>query len=212
MMKKISLSLALILLSASTQAAFDSSTLIKVDKGNNPQCVEYYNFQDGLYCSTKKLQAQKANISPEIRQSESQHIIFDHRPWQAAWGKSTKSITTIEYLPLGDNLEQWKELITSQFIPSAANKITPEEYLNRVKETFKKANLTPKITIHQQTPQHILFEFQMASPSNLEQDELQKITQTPKGLYLLHYVIKKSDMGHEKRNLWIKNLKASTIR
>ncbi|WP_419418870.1 hypothetical protein ACNVED_09965 [Legionella sp. D16C41] len=187
------------------------NNLIKVNNTNNPQCVTYYHYQGEVYCSTVKLPTSDSYISETVKNSEQQHIIFDHRLWQAAWGKQD-NITTIEYIPSDENINNWHELITTQYIPKSIKEITPKEYLDITLNSFKREELNPKIIIHEQTPQEIIFEFQLSSPANLVQDELQKITQTPKGLYILHYVIKKSDMGENNRQMWLNNLKASTIK
>src|SRR5688500_18976173 len=93
--------------------AIDPSELIKVTDQTNPACVEYYNLQGDMYCSTRALSSPvKVNLA-----DEKQKIIFDNRPWQAVWSQKTPAITTIEYVPAGDDINNWKELITSQFIP-----------------------------------------------------------------------------------------------
>ena len=40
-------------------------------------------------------------------------------------------------------------------------------------------------------------------------EQLQKIIKGKDGFYVLHYVIKRGDMGTDKRTQWLKNLKAS---
>ncbi|STX51901.1 Uncharacterised protein [Legionella busanensis] len=211
-MQKTIFGFSLLTLISVSHSSINPSDLIKVNKESNPQCVEYYNYKGDTYCSTKRLQTNGASITEAIRNSEKQNIVFDNRVWQAAWGKQDNTITTIEYLPAGDNIDDWKELITTQFIPNGQKPITPKDYLELILNNFKQAGLNPKITIWEQTPKQIIFEFQVTSPTNLQQDELQKITETPKGLYLLHYVMKQSDMGQDHRQGWLNNLKASSIK
>ncbi|WP_131781387.1 hypothetical protein [Legionella gresilensis] len=211
-MQKTIFGFSLLTLISISHGSINPSDLIKVNNENNPQCVEYYNYKGDTYCSTKRLQTNDASITDAIRNSEQQNIVFDSRVWQAAWGKQDNTITTIEYLPAGDNIDNWKELITTQFIPNGQKPITPKDYLELILNNFKQTGLNPKITIWEQTPKQIIFEFKVTSPANLEQNELQKITETPKGLYLLHYVIKQPDMGQDNRQHWLNNLKASTIK
>ncbi|STX29368.1 Uncharacterised protein [Legionella beliardensis] len=210
-MQKIIVSYIIIVFSSLTHAAIDPSKLLKVNKENNPSCVEYYNYQGDLYCSTTKLQANSPLSAQEITNYEKQHLVFDNRFWQAAWGKQTDAITTIEYVPAGDDIDQWQELITSQFIPSATQQLSPRQYLDLIIANFRQSGLDPKVTIHEQTPKQIIFEFQINTPKNLQQDEIQKVTQTDNGLYLLHYVTKKPDMGTENRQKWLNNIKASRV-
>lgn len=192
------------------QATSASDAAVKVNKENNPKCYEFFNYKDGLYCNTVN-QAQVPTVDPALKNYEKQKIIFDNREWLAAWGIQTNTITTIEYISPPDNIDQWKELITSQFVPYLQNKLTLEEYSQSIIENLKKTGLNPKITIIETTPDYVLLEFQIASPSNLIQDELQKISKGSDGFYILHYVIRKEDMGKENRDKWLNNLKASTL-
>ncbi|MDP1602593.1 MAG: hypothetical protein Q8M03_04945 [Legionella sp.] len=188
----------------------NSATPVKVNDKNNPDCVEFFTNKDGLYCNTLK-ETQTLPIDPALKNYEKQKIVFDDRNWQASWGIKNDTITTIEYLTSPDTVDQWQEMITSQFIPNLQNKITLEEYANSILDNLKKTGLNPKVTIIEATPDYILLEFQIASPSNLIQDELQKISKGSDGFYILHYVIKKEDMGKENRDKWVKNLKASSL-
>jgi len=190
-------------------ADIDMSFLVKVNPANNPDCVEYYNYKGDMYCSTSPKNP-PAKINPQIRHYETQAITFDDRPWQAAWGNKTDVITTVEYVPAGEDIEHWNELITSQFIPGIQDKIIPKQFMEGIIEDLTK-EYKPVINIIEQQPHQVLFEFRILAPSNMQQDELQLITQGKKGFYVLHYVIKKSDMGDENRQKWIQLLKKSKI-
>lgn len=189
-------------------AAIDPSTLIKVDKANNPKCVEYYNYQGSIYCSTKALNS-KTTVDPNLRNYEKQQLVFDDRLWQPAWGKNSEEITTIEYVPAGDDVENWQELVTSQFMPGLQNQITAPQYVDSIIEQLKNSGLNAKINIIESNPDQVLFEFHILSPENLKQDEIQLITKGTDGFYILHYAYKKSDMGDKNREKWIKILKES---
>jgi hypothetical protein len=190
--------------------AINPNDLIKVTGQAEQACVEYYTYQGDLYCSTKVLSPQASD--PEIRHFERQKIVFDQRPWQFAWGKKTDQITTVEYVPLGDDVNDWKELITSQYFPGIQNKITPKEFAERMMSGLKKAGYQPIVTFIKETPDTVIFEFRVDSPKNQAQDELQKIVKGKDGIYVLHYVIKKEDMGAEARSSWVKNLSDSEIK
>ncbi|RUQ81019.1 hypothetical protein [Legionella septentrionalis] len=204
--------LILLLVSAPTPlfAEVSLKDLIKVSKENNPRCVEYYNYAGQVYCSTKALST--GAIDVDVLTDEKQDILFDSRTWRAAWGKKTDAVVTIEYIPAEGKIMEWRELVTSQFIPGIQDSITPIDFANSVIENLQNSGLSPKITFHQKTPEQVIFEFSIASPENLKQDELQKITKGKDGFYVLHYVIKETDMGDEIRNQWLQNLKDSQIK
>lgn len=198
------------LFTLTTYAAIDPASLIKVTSENNPKCVEYYQYQGELYCSTKPLDTQP--VDPHIKDQEKLKIVFDGRPWEAAWGKATPEFTTIEYIPTGDNINQWRELITSQFIPASQKKLTPIEYANYVVENLNKSGFKPVVTFLKKTPEQVIFEFRITEPENQRQDELQMAIKDINGLYILHYVTKEPDMGQKNRDKWVKNFQESKVK
>jgi hypothetical protein len=210
-MKFISPCFATLLLIGTAQAAeIDPSALVKVTSQNNPDCVEYYTYKGESYCSTKALQNEP--VDPNLKSYEKQKIVFDKRAWQPVWGKKTPIITTLEYVPAGADINHWQELVTSQFIPNLENSVTPWQFAHTVIQGLKDNGFNPKITFLENTPDYVLFEFSLSEPANLVQDELQIIKKGKDGLYILHYAIKKNDMGKEAREQWSNNLKNSTIK
>lgn len=184
--------------------------LIKVTPSINAKCVEYYNYKGELYCSTTALNPQP--IDPHLKDHEKLNIVFDDRPWQAAWGQNGPEVTMIEYVPKGGNVEHWDELVTSQFLPNLQQKATPKEFAQLFIKKLNEAGYKPIVTYHLDNKDRVIFEYQISQPENQRQDELQMITQDNQGLYVLHYVIKKTDMGEDKRNTWIQNFKNTSIK
>jgi hypothetical protein len=185
------------------------ASLVKVNASNNAKCVEYMTYKGSLYCSTKAIN--NHSVPNEIIHFETQDIAFDDRVWTIAWGSKTDQITTMEYVPQGQDIKNWQELITSQFIPGL-----PEVTAKRMAQNFinqlKQSGFKPEISLIDDQPDQFIFEFRLQAPSNMQQDELQKITKTPAGIYILHYVIKKPDMGEAQRQAWIDRLKKSSIK
>lgn len=201
---------ALLLTSSPLFADIDPSKLIKVTPGNNPDCVEYYNYNNEMYCSTTALSPD--SVDPNIIHKEKQKIVFDQRAWHPAWSDIKPTISTIEYIPAGDSINKWNELITSQFIPDLQSKVTLKNYVNLIIQGIKDSGFKPIVTFHEDTPEQIIFEYRITDPANVAQDEIQKMTMGKDGIYILHYVIKKADMGHDNRTKWLANLKKSSIK
>lgn len=192
-------------------STLNPANLVKVSPSNDAKCVEYYTYQGELYCSTTAQNSQP--IDPHIKQYEKLTIVFDDRPWQLGWGKKeTDSTTTLEYVPMGENIDHWNELITSQFFPGLQEKVSPRQFADMFAQQLKEGGYKPIVTILEDTPDQVIVEFRIEQPKNQAQDELQMITVDNKGLYLLHYVIKKADMGQENRKKWFNNLKNSVIK
>jgi hypothetical protein len=200
------ISLLLALSSAVSQAA----DLIKVTNDANAKCVEYYDYKGAMYCSTKALSSQV--VDPNIREYETQKIVFDERPWQATWGKKTSDSTTVEYVPMGDDINNWNELVTSQAFSGMPQDATPKEFAQTIINNIEKSGFKPIVNFISDEPNQVIFEFRIESPENQMQDELQIIKKVNNSFYVLHYVIKKSDMGKANREKWLKNLSNSSIK
>ncbi|MGQ3892520.1 hypothetical protein [Legionella sp. CNM-4043-24] len=201
---------SVLFLALNTQAAVNMADLVRVNVANNPDCVSWYNINNEAWCSTRA--GQEPPVDPAIRAYETQNIQFDQRPWQAVWGKKTPMITTVEYVPAGDNIDNWQELVTSQFVPDPEARVSLKDFTGSMLQKLKDSGLNPVITVLTDSPDQVIFEFRITSPDNLIQDELQKITRNKDGFYILHYATKKADMGDKNRALWLKNLEASTPR
>lgn len=184
--------------------------LIKATSDNNAKCVEYYHYKNELYCSTSAINT--TPVDTKIKDYEKFDIIFDNRPWKMAWGKNEATITTIEYVPNGQNIEDWNELVTSQFFPGLQAKVNPTQFVELFIQQLKDSGYEPIVTYHEKSDNRVIFEFRIDKPVNQKQDELQMIMKDDKGIYALHYVVKKSDMGQKNRALWIQNLKNSKLK
>lgn len=195
--------------SVAAEAPFSVGNLIKVNKDNETQCVQFYVYKGILYCDATLTHSN--DTDPQIKNDEKLKIVFDERPWQLAWGNNTSLGTTIEYVPAGDDINNWKELVTSQFIPGLQEKITLKEFADTLIANMKSLGFNPNVTYHINTKDRILLEMRIEEPQTQVQDELELLIKDDQGIYLLHYVIKQADMGKDNREKWINNLKRSSI-
>lgn len=204
--------LSFLLCSASNAVNADSAlppNVVKVTKENNPNCVEYYTYKGQMYCSLMTIDTKP--LDPQLLSYEKQKIEFDNRVWKAVWGEHKDAITTIEYIPMGQNINHWSELITSQFIPGLPN-VSAKEFANRFLADLKKTGVIYSAHFIDKQAKSVIFEFQVQQPKNLQQDELQKVVKGSDGIYVLHYANKKEDMGSNNRQKWITRLKNSTLK
>lgn len=184
-------------------------SLVKVTKENNPKCVVFVTYKGELYCSLTALNDEQ--VDPDVLTYEKQKVQFDNRPWKAAWGQKSNAIATVEYIPVGDSIDAWKELVTTQFLPGF-QEVTPAEFKKRFLANLNKSGITYTTNTIEEKPGELIFEFKVTVPVNLQQDEIQKIVQGKDGLYILHYAIKKADMSKENREKWINNLQKSSLK
>lgn len=183
--------------------------VVKVTKENNPDCIEYITYKNQMYCSLVALS--KATVDPGIVNYETQNIQFDNRAWKAAWGQKNNAVSTVEYIPVGDNIDRWSELVTSQYLPGLVD-VSAKEFKKRFIANLDKSGITYSVNTIDEQPNQIIFEFKVTVPVNLQQDEIQKIIKSKNGIYVLHYAMKKADMSKANRQKWVENLKKSTIK
>lgn len=126
-------------------------------------------------------------------------------------GKQGDDLTTVEYIPAGDNIENWHELVTSQFIPGMQTRTTPKLYAGAMVKQLNDSGFKPIVKFIKNSPDQVIFEFRIASPDNLKQDELQIINKGKDGFYIVHYVIKEADMGQKKEILGCKICEKSKL-
>lgn len=210
-MNYLILGLSFLFISVGYAANPDSlpANVVKVTKDNNSNCVEYFEYQGAMYCSLLTIDTKP--MDPKLLTYEKQNIEFDKRVWEAVWGEHKDTITTIEYLPAGQQINHWHELITSQFIPGLAD-VSVKEFANRVFANLKKSGVVYTTHIVDRQKNSLIFEFQVKQPQNLQQDELQKIVKGSDGMYVLHYAIKQVDMGEVNRKKWLHHLKNSSLK
>ncbi|WP_454783200.1 hypothetical protein [Legionella sp. WA2022007384] len=187
-------------------ASFSLDNMVKVTPENDTQCVQYYLYNGVLYCNSS---TDSDPIDPQIKNYERLKIAFDERPWQMAWGNKNSIGTTIEYVPAGDDINHWHELVTSQYFPVSEKNISLKQFANTLIDNLKALGYQPIIKFHEDTENRVIFETRIEAPENQIQDELEMLIKDSTGIYLLHYVIKKGDMGEENRQKWLNNLKNS---
>ncbi|CAM2759616.1 hypothetical protein [Legionella worsleiensis] len=183
--------------------------VVKVTGENNAKCAVFLTYKGELYCSF--VAPNDEETDPQIVSYEQQNIHFDDRLWKPVWGQKTNAVWTVEYIPVGDNIDHWKELVTSQFLPGLDG-VTLKQFKQKFIADLQKTGVTYSIDSIDQKPDQLIFEFKVTVPVNLQQDEIQKITRGKKGIYVLHYAIKKANMNDTNRLKWIKNLQSSTIK
>lgn len=182
---------------------------VKVTKANNANCLVYLKHKGMLYCTVATIQ--KKAVDPKIMSYERQKISFGPRSWYVAWGEHNRIMTSIEYIPAGESLSHWTQMITSQYIPEAPD-VSAVEFGNRFLYALKKSRIKHHVSIIEKHPKLFIFEVQINKPQNLQHDEIQKIVQGRDGIYVLHYLIKKPDMGQSMRHYWIDAMKRSSVK
>ncbi len=189
-----------------------AAEVILVTPGNGHKCVSYLKKEGDTrqYCSTELLENEVPENAPQAK-DEKWNLVFDKRNWTIGWSQETDDVTINEYILEGEKIDNWTELITTQYFPNLKN-ISAEAFVKKgfipgLKE-FK-----PEISFFsaENPEQELFWEFKIKDNPLNEQDEIQRVVSTENGLYIIHYVIKEADMGKPLREEWINNLKQASL-
>ena len=151
-------------------------------------------------------------VGAPVATAEPEELEFSlDKGWKEASTHSGHGQLMIEFVPQGDDINNWKELFTFQNF--AKGKQTPEEFLNKLKAQREKE--CPGATVWnviEQNESSILYEWR-AKPCLgwPEQHEVARIILGKHNLFMLHYVAKVPELAPDTRTKWIKILQDATV-
>lgn len=187
-----------------------ANPLVEVTSKTKAQCVEYFELKGKTYCSTQPLL--NTQIAKEIADAESFKLDLNKNEWKVGWTDLKPDVRTIEYIRHGESIENWKALITTQFIKMDTQQVTPKQIARQFIAGLQQKGFNPAVTFYVENNEETIFEFQIDQPAEQAQDEIQKIIKTEQGLFLIHYVVKQSDMGEKEREKWLEFIKKSQLK
>lgn len=129
--------------------------------------------------------------------------------WTLGNHQEDDNLELAEYVSGAEDVNNWTQLITFQLFKfNFPPDITPTMFAEKEVGPLKEQNYKVKFNILESSPSEAMMEFQVEEPLSQQQDEIQRIIKTEDNkLIVLHYVIKKMDMGKEAREKWINILK-----
>src|SRR5258705_13953129 len=132
--------------------------------------------------------------------------------WNPAYSSDKNRSEIMEFIREGDDLNNWKELVTYQNF-ERHGKSSPEEILNKLKANREKE--CPGATtwnVIDKSESRILYEWQAKRCLNWpEQSELATIIVGKDNLFLLHYAAKVHELAPDVRAQWIKRFSDAAI-
>lgn len=110
-----------------------------------------------------------------------------------------------EYTTKGETINNWTRLFTLQFFKFELKKgVTPDMFADAEISPLKEQGYKVNYKKIKMGPQEGIIEFQVQEPATEQQDELQKIIMSSDNkLTVVHYVVKKQDMGDTERKKWV---------
>lgn len=194
----------------SAYADVDLNKLQKVDSTNQSKCVEFYLSKSSIYCSTEALSPGQQKV--DSQKYEKLNLVFDNRVWKPIFTEDKGDIVTVEYIPADQTVNNWQELVTTQYIPNLPNNVTLKDFVD-LEIQFLKADVkkVETKTLDDQ-PDTYIFEFTILEPQNEQQHEIQYLRKQGNSMYITHYVVRNANMDEKVKNEWIERFKSATIR
>lgn len=129
--------------------------------------------------------------------------------WALGNHQEDDNLELAEYVSGSEDVNNWTQLVTFQIFKFTIRpEITPAMFAEKEVEPLKEQNYKFKLNILEFNASEAMMEFRVEEPLSQQQDEIQRIIKTKDNkLIVLHYVIKKMDMGQEARQKWISILK-----
>lgn len=153
-----------------------------------------------------------ACIEAPTARAQRENIQFDLSPdWQVANNSETHDATIMEFVRKGDNINNWKELVTFQNFARKGNLAphgpmpSPEDFLDAQKALREKE--CPGATVWntiEQDENSIVYEWQAKPCAGWpEQHEMAKITYGHYNIFILHYAAKVHELAPATHAKWI---------
>jgi hypothetical protein len=130
---------------------------------------------------------------------------FDGRGWSVGHRQSNGVQTLIEYVLPGQNVENWRELVTSQVFSQA---IPPAPFVERLRASLSEGCPSLVWNVIRQEENILIYEWRDSGCGGFEpQYELGRIAIEGRSLYRLAYAIKtKAPLTAAKRSAWLEIL------
>ncbi len=116
-----------------------------------------------------------------------------------------------EFVPKGQTVDNWKELITLQFYPKLKNVQVAGFETTFIREL---AAHEPQAQAKQisTSPEDVLFEWKVVnSKLNPDQFELDRIIKGKEGLHMIHYAVRTSALSDNEEKKWLNFLRSAKL-
>jgi len=132
------------------------------------------------------------------------NLTVGSKSWQVGFHDENDKSKIIELITNGETIDKWTELLTFQSFKFTFRKeVTPTFFADTEVANLRAKGLKYEYVVLKTTPEEAIIEFKVNTPVAQQQDEIQRIVKTADNHFvILHYAIKKSDMGVEQRTLW----------
>ncbi|MBX9770243.1 MAG: hypothetical protein K2X29_02670 [Candidatus Obscuribacterales bacterium] len=140
------------------------------------------------------------------------NFALDDKQWELGWSNKSETIYIMEFVPKGQTVENWKELITFEFYPGLQKKANCSQFTNGFLRNLRINEPNVKVSNYVDKPDNVIVEWVLnGSAKNADQDELDRCIFGKQGLHMLHYVKKTKALTPGERTKWLKFLESATL-
>lgn len=143
------------------------------------------------------------------RAEETVKAVFDEKQWKLGFENYNpeKKAMIKEFVPEGESVEAWSELITLQFFEGLQNKITVAQFLQKVQGGLQKACPDVKWSTVSEEEKEAVYRWSIQGCSGQpDQTEITKVVAGQEGMHIWHYAAKDSKLDLKKQKEWIDRL------
>jgi hypothetical protein len=153
-----------------------------------------------------------AGVYAQPYESVSLPFGLDTKEWNIGWQNHTDDCYICEFVPQGQKVENWKELVTLQFYPNLQNCSAPDfmkAFLKRLQKDEPKVTIRPISSSYD----NVVVEWHVSnSKKNPDQYEVDRVLKGEQGLHMIHYAIKTNDWIESERTKWLTFLNNAKIK
>lgn len=130
--------------------------------------------------------------------------------WNECWNLPVLDYRIVEYIPVGESLDSWSEMVTLQFLNSVD---TPENFVALFQEGISSKNESALFEVIESTPDALTWEWRISTPTpgGDVQHELCRLVRAKGGWFRIAYTKKVAKLSGDERSDWLAALQSAHL-
>jgi hypothetical protein len=135
----------------------------------------------------------------------------DNKDWEIGWSNKTERSAMYEFVPKGQTVQNWKELVTLQFYPGMQDR-SAADFMKSFLALLQSDEPLAKAEMISSSPDDTMMEWNvLGSKQNADQFELDRVIRGKQGLHMIHYAVKTSSFSSADRSKWLNFLRSAKL-
>jgi hypothetical protein len=134
---------------------------------------------------------------------ERPELHFDQRTWIVGYQGRGPGQVLVEFVPEGQKIDAWTELVSAQFLIGKQKEMTVPQYVESAKKVVMDKCPAARWREIRTGEEDALYEWSVDACKGVDdQSQLTRVMRGTEGLHVLYYAIKRSPLPVEKRDEW----------